>query len=194
MLHSDYVCKSKRYDLIVLDLDNTLVHSSLDNNGSGIPLNIETDTGEFKKYWTHKRPGFDLFLETCFKFSNVGVWSTGSKDYVDKIVSLFPARPKFTFSREHCEIVQGKRTKPLDEIPFGGKTIMIDDRSDVLTDRDYVDTLVIPPWYSHINNDRILYTILPLLFNDSPVDNYKDDNDDISFQWVNPSVDHSDVS
>lgn len=160
----DYECCAKRYDLIVLDLDNTLIYSSNTNKGDGIQTSMIAEDGEVKNFWIHKRPYCDIFLNLCFKYSNVGVWSTGSKEYVDMIVNLFPNKPKFVFSRENCEIVDGKQTKPLDEIPFGGRTIMIDDQSVVLTEREEVDTIVVPSWYPNMIKDKILLTIIPLLF------------------------------
>ena len=155
--------RSARYNCIVLDLDESLVHSCGTNLGGGISFSLSE--GERKQeYWAHKRPGFDIFLKTCFKFSKVGVWSAGKKEYVDAIVELFPEKPLFVYNRDNCPLENGIRVKKLDNIPYRGSIVMIDDRSDVLKKTDRVDTIVIPPWHPTLSSDSVLYNLFPLLF------------------------------
>lgn len=99
---------------VVLDLDETLVHTYLDDEDDKsatdfvklkIPgradcldlrqrcFNIDLmdyggkrGEGSKKIYWAVKRPYLDDFLKTCFNYFNiVVVWSAGEKEYVHKI-------------------------------------------------------------------------------------------------------------
>lgn len=89
--------KSK-YDCIVLDLDGSLVCSRSKNLGNGEKITFMNSYGEEEIMWVHKRPGFDMFLQTCFELSTVGVWSMGQPGYVEAVVSLFPQRPTFVYN------------------------------------------------------------------------------------------------
>lgn len=160
------IYKSSRYKCIVLDLDGTLIHSCNNNLGDGINIAFIDSMGETNdKYWVHKRPGFDMFLDICFKNAVVGVWSTGTAEYVEEIVKLFPKRPTLVFNRDNCIIKNGHKKKYLKILPYQGSVVMIDDRSEVLKKTDRVETLVIPKWNPEIKkDDNILNNILPLLF------------------------------
>lgn len=99
---------------IVLDLDETLVHTYIDDdddksasefNQLKIPsrsdcldlrqrcFNLDLmeyggkrGQGSKKIYWAMKRPYLDDFLKTCFNyFTNVIIWSAGEFEYVHKI-------------------------------------------------------------------------------------------------------------
>lgn len=90
--------------LIVLDIDETLIHSS----ERKIPQYESFRTLDY--YWTHKRPHLDKFLTTLLKdnFYEVGIWTAGATDYgkfiVDKIIPpKLNHRLKFVMTRPDCE-------------------------------------------------------------------------------------------
>lgn len=121
---------------LVLDLDETLVHSteieSLDslagNHIERLYLTPGTDMIEMsytvklhKGYcWGIERPCVNEFLDFAEDyFQNIFVWSAGTKGYVEKICNhLFKNRkpPKIIWSRDRCEYVRKEEiyTKPLD--------------------------------------------------------------------------------
>ena len=182
-----------RYNYIILDLDASLIHACRERNPDASYISFSTTSSDYIcEYWVHKRPGFDLFLETCFKYANVGVWSTGTKEYVDAVVSLFPETPELIYSRNDCDMDNGVRVKILDKIPYKGKIVMIDDRSDVLKKTDRIDTIVIPPWDYAQKDDRILYHLLPLLFDDINII-HSDDSDSevptVPWNLINNNID-----
>lgn len=101
--------------LIVLDLDETLIHSVQQSNDNQIldntdMSNVETYETDFS--WSHAtvsykvyvRPYVKEFLDFCFENFDVGVWTAATQDYADKIVPLvFKHRvPIFVFTRERC--------------------------------------------------------------------------------------------
>ncbi len=90
-------CASK---LLVLDLDETLVHA-----GDGLPPR-EPDfwTGP---YWVIKRPGLGSFLRDSFELFAVGVWTASSEDYAADVAShifVDVGRLAFLWSRRRCTL------------------------------------------------------------------------------------------
>lgn len=125
---------------IVLDIDETLVHTTDDiaaykklkimDNPEHVHLRdrvynmeIAMDDGEIYKCWGVVRPHVYEFLEFCFSyFKIVAIWSAGQKEYVDAIVSfLFRdlPRPHIIYSFDDCEIYNKKDKilfKPLSKL------------------------------------------------------------------------------
>jgi TFIIF-interacting CTD phosphatase-like protein len=84
--------------LIVLDLDETLVHATVH------PLGREHD---FKcdRYSVYVRPGLTDFLVKLQADFDVGVWTSSSEDYADCVIGkAFPAEYPlaFVWSRGRC--------------------------------------------------------------------------------------------
>lgn len=161
---SDYYRRIKRYDCIVLDLDGSLICSSETNRGNGHQISFINSYGEEDRIWVHKRPGFDIFLKTCFELSTVGVWSMGQPGYVEAVVSLFPQRPSFVYNWCNCDREPGRIFKKLDSIPHQGSIVMIDDKRDTLQEACRVDTIIVPEWTPRQKKDRTLYHIIPILY------------------------------
>ena len=130
---------------IVLDLDETLVHTSdknltelrslrimsnpetIDLRNRVYELNLD-DAASLKKgqgikteLWGITRPHVKEFLIFCFSyFKVVAVWSAGKKKYVEAIVDfLFRdiKRPHIIYHRGHCyERSVNQHTKPLEKM------------------------------------------------------------------------------
>lgn len=152
------------YDCIVLDLDGTLVYSSKKSKGPSQKIKYRDVHGDIVKFWVHKRPGFDEFLQQCFEKSKVGVWSMGQPEYVKAIVSLFPQTPIFVYSWWECDRAGGKIFKRLNNIPHVGNIIMIDDKTDILETCNRINTHIVSEWNPHQNHDTELYDLLHILF------------------------------
>lgn len=154
------IIPEKKYDCIVLDLDGTLIASSHKNRGDGIFTTYLDYDGSVDTVWIHKRPGFDLFLETCFKLYTVGVWSMGQPDYVDAVVKLFPRSPAFIYNWTHCDRDSTRVFKRLEQIPCSGNILMVDDKLDILEISDRIDTLIVPEWIPQQHGDNILLDLI----------------------------------
>lgn len=117
--------------VIVLDLDETLIHTLSDDefNGSNkgyellrlypdlrgrlYKLNVQG-----RPMWSIKRPYVDVFLRYVLdNFSKVIVWSAGIDEYVHEVVDwLFGTiliSPDAIYGRSFCEIESKKYTKPI---------------------------------------------------------------------------------
>jgi len=158
-----------KYDCVVLDLDGTLVYSSDNKIRDSECIMFEDMHGDMIKMWVCKRPGFNEFLDECFKHGNVGVWSMGQSGYVNAVVSLFPQKPIFVYNWCHCDRdsrrINGIIFKRLKNIPCDGRIIMIDDKKDALETCGRIETYIVPEWDPKINDDTVLYELSNILFN-----------------------------
>jgi RNA polymerase II subunit A small phosphatase-like protein len=84
--------------LLILDLDETLIHAS-----EG-PLDRPADFRVFG-YYVYKRPHLDAFLRECSRHFALAVWSSASDDYVEAVVQRIipPEIPlQFVWGRSRC--------------------------------------------------------------------------------------------
>lgn len=92
---------SRRKPLLVLDLDETLVHS-LRYPKEGNDYIHFTELG----YYVHKRPFLDYFLQSVSKYYDIGIWSAGTDEYVEIVIDkIMPEgiEPIFVFGRSMCD-------------------------------------------------------------------------------------------
>lgn len=85
--------------LLVLDLDETLIHASAE------PLSRE---GDFRvdSYHVYLRPHLQEFLAFAFSEFDVGVWTSGGARYASDIVRIVfkSAAPLFVYSSRRCTL------------------------------------------------------------------------------------------
>jgi RNA polymerase II subunit A small phosphatase-like protein len=85
--------------LIILDLDETLIHAS-DHR-----LPIESTYFEVGHYYVYKRPYLDQFLEFCLSEFKVAVWTSSNALYAKPVIEeIFKSEDnlQFWWSREKC--------------------------------------------------------------------------------------------
>lgn len=156
----------KKRNHLILDLDETLLHSddmsAADVRRMGRPPDY--DLGDLRGYF---RPHLREFLRYAFdNFASVGVWTAGTPDYAESIVSeVFDAqglpRPAFVMNSRDCvarmENVGGQRYaklkyKPLNKVWRRGplhrasNTLILDDRTD--TAWENAENLMLIPSFS----------------------------------------------
>lgn len=71
--------KDKSNKLIILDLDETLIHAT--ESQLTIPYAFK-----FDNYFVYERPNLRQFLTNLSKKFSIGIWSSASDDYVNEIV------------------------------------------------------------------------------------------------------------
>lgn len=91
--------RSLKRILLVLDLDETLVHAR--------PASIPGRRPDFVSggHSVYKRPFLDEFLQSCSQHFELAVWSAGGKDYVEPTVErIFKDLPPpvFVWSSQRC--------------------------------------------------------------------------------------------
>lgn len=175
---------------IILDLDETLVHSSEDPrqllNLSAYKdkrwLELRSRMYRFSldgyekrpTIWGVTRPHLEEFLPFCFGyFEKVCVWSAGIPKYVAKVVEhIFPSgyEPYLVYNRNHCYYApSGDLFKPIEAIGHReirlDNTLFVDDRPTTFYDNP--DNGIIIPAYQpegriedYIRDERSLYDLM----------------------------------
>lgn len=93
---------SNRY-LIILDMDETLVHSDLDLSWSTHDQYLKTAEGNIIPL--NLRPYLFEFLSFCYEFADLAIYTASCSDYADPIVNFIEADKKYfkyRLYRDHC--------------------------------------------------------------------------------------------
>jgi len=153
-----------RYTL-VLDLDETLVHCSVDKVDECDLIFPVIFNGENYQVYMSKRPNFKRFLETVAPLFEVVVFTASQQCYADKLLNLVDPEHRLIHHRlfrHHCVNVDGNFVKDLRVLGRDlAKTVIIDNSPPAFTFQ--VDNgIPIVSWYND-RHDSELLKMLPLL-------------------------------
>lgn len=151
--------------LLILDLDETLIHSVERTPGSG-------SVGDFVVggYAVWKRPHLKAFLASCALRADLAFWSSASDPYVEMVVrAILPPglTPAFAWGRSRCtrrhdfESFEDFFIKDLKKVRRRGfdlaRTLIVDDTPSKVA-RNYGNAVYVPPFLGDPSDD-----ILPTL-------------------------------
>ena len=148
----DFPCK-KKYTL-VLDLDETLICFKF--------ISQENCIGEM-----HLRPGLENFLEIIRNYYEIIIFTSGTRDYADKILDVIEHKKKEKFFdgrlyREHTTYIGNKYIKDLAKIGRDlSKTIIVDNLSYSFKFQ-YDNGILISSFYGE-ENDKALIELQKIL-------------------------------
>ena len=129
--------RSKKY-LLVLDIDETLVHSepmftncqptANANKQFDKTLRFDNPGGSYDVYGVRFRPYLHEFIQRMSKLYDLAVYTASTRDYADAVMDIFdPSRTIFCarLYRENCLPVAGMNIKNM--VNFEGKDVFIVD-------------------------------------------------------------------
>jgi TFIIF-interacting CTD phosphatase-like protein len=148
--------------LLVLDLDETLVHA---NDEPKLPRPAEFRVGP---YGVLRRPGVEAFLEFALEhFEHVGVWTASTLSYALPVLEhiVVPKRLTFVWGRERCtyqidlEAHKVHYLKDIRKLTRGGKfrkerLLFVDDSPKNLA-RSYGNLIPIRPFEGDPNDHEL---------------------------------------
>jgi len=149
---------------LVLDLDETLVHSSfkpVDDCDFIIPVEIENIT---HKVYVSKRPGVDAFMKRVGEIYEVVVFTASLAKYADPVLDLLDIHKvvDWRLFRESCSPFKGSYVKDMGRMGRDLKNIMIIDNSPHSFAFNPESAIPIESWFSD-KNDIELTNLLPIL-------------------------------
>lgn len=115
---------------LILDLDETLVHSSFSPISADINMEIEVESHKFNVY-VLKRPGVDEFLKKCSQMFEVVVFTASLAAYANPLLDILDKENLVAgrLFRESCSFVRTCYVKDLTRLGRSLKhTIIVDVR------------------------------------------------------------------
>ncbi|EGX87698.1 NIF domain-containing protein [Cordyceps militaris CM01] len=138
----------KQQKTLILDLDETLIHSMSKggrlNSGHMIEVSLNAASlglgggggaGMAQHpilYWVNKRPYCDEFLRRICKWYNLVVFTASVQEYADPVIDWLESERKFfsaRYYRQHCTYRQGAYIKDLSSVEPDLSKVMILDNS-----------------------------------------------------------------
>jgi len=168
---------TKTKPLLVLDLDETLIHSKKTPDKD--PPATELKQFGFFVYY---RPFLEYFLHSVSDYYDIGIWSSGKLSYVSAAVNkIMPkgVKPIFVYGRNKCNVktVNGKPVyvKPLRWLEDHGypidKMIIVDDSPEKCVDN--IENAIIPKKFKCQKYDSELLDLLHYLKSIHHEDNFR---------------------
>ena len=149
---------------LILDLDETLVHSSFEPfPKSDIILNINFD-GTFYKIYVLIRPGAEEFIKKISKYYEIVIFTASLSQYASPLLDKLDKENNIQYRlyRNNCYFSNGIYIKPLNKIGRNLKDVVIVDNSPLAYAFDTDNGLPITSWFDN-KKDKELYDITPLL-------------------------------
>jgi len=156
--------KDNNIHTLVLDLDETLVHSSF-QYVSGVDLNITiTLDGENYEVYVAKRPGVDQFLEHVAKEWEVIIFTASLDLYANPVLNRLDRKKVIVHRlfRDSCTLHYGQFVKDLTRLGRKLEHTLIVDNSPIAYTFQPENAIPISSWFSD-KSDTELTNLCPLL-------------------------------
>jgi len=168
--------KNKLKKTLILDLDETLIHSIFDSKTkerSDLQLNFLINDQKILVK-TKIRPNVDIFLEKMSKIFEIIIFSAGISEYVNPIINILDKNNYIAYKlfREHCSILDIGYTKDLIRLNRNLKDIIILDNNPISYIFNIENGIPIKSWTGE-KRDKELLNLIPILEFLSEVDDVR---------------------
>ena len=190
--------KSKEFfnkKTLILDLDETLVHSSfVPFEQNDIVLNVEFESILYNIY-VLIRPGAIEFIKKVSKLYEVVIFTASISKYALPLLDIIDndKNIQFKLTREHCTFLNGIYIKELKKLNRDLSDLIILDNSPLAYSFDNDNGLPIKAWYEDKNDNELdkVYTLLEFLSKVKDVRNFIKkfvNNNEINFEIANEII------
>ncbi|CAN0910931.1 CTD small phosphatase-like protein 2 [Linum grandiflorum] len=161
---------------LVLDLDETLVHSTLERcEDADFTFTVAFNTREHTVY-VKKRPHLHTFLERVAEMFDLFVFTASQSIYAEKLLDILDAEDKKLISRrlfrESCIFSDGTYTKDLTVLGLDLAKVAIIDNTPQVFSLQINNGIPIKSWFSD-PSDCALLSLLPFLETLADVDDVR---------------------
>ena len=128
---------NKKKKTLILDLDETLVHSSFNQFNPNIPsnliLNIEFEKTQKKDIHVLIRPGVEEFLKRMNKLFEIVIFTASLSKYASPLLDILDKNNvcSYRLYREHCTFINGAFIKDLKRLNRNLKEVIMVDNSPI---------------------------------------------------------------
>lgn len=173
---------------LILDLDETLVHSSLQPLAK-YDLKLSVDLNQnFIDIYVLIRPGAQEFLEKVGDLYEVVIFTASLKSYADPVIDYLDRSQKVTsrLFRDDCTRYNGSYIKNLSQLGRDLKKVVIVDNSPTSYSLHPYNAIAINSWFDDENDDKLQETLQVLQVLESV-----DDVTELIKNFVNQSLEES---
>ena len=149
---------------LILDLDETLVHSSFTPfEKNDIVLNVDFE-GVMYNIYVLVRPDAELFIKSVAKFFEVVIFTASISKYASPLLDILDKEKniKYRLYRDHCTFINGIYIKDLKKCNRNLKDLIIVDNSPIAYTFDSDNGLPIKTWIED-PDDKELMKLVPIL-------------------------------
>lgn len=153
--------KGKFKKTLILDLDETLVYSSLTpfavkKCDFSIKFSVGSNNLIYESY-VLKRPGLDDFLNYVKEKFEVAIFTASMKEYADAVINVIaPWIPvSHRFYRHHCSQINGIFIKDLSKFNRPINSIILVDDSNVALMINRSNVITISSWFGEANDREL---------------------------------------
>ena len=158
--------KTQKHKTLVIDLDETLVHSYFDNYPPRKPhISFEINLNQKNvQVYTLIRPGAIEFLEKMSEFFEIVIFTASLRIYALPIINFMDKKKKCEFKlfREHCSTFNNGFIKDLKKLSRDLNNLILLDNNPNCYLLNNENAIPIKTWIDNIN-DKELYKIIPYL-------------------------------
>ena len=163
--------KTSNKKTLVLDLDETLVHSVgvVDNNDGEIPqhdfiIQIPQNNNSSHDVHVMVRPHVEEFLERMSKRYELVIFTASISKYANPLLNIVDEMNyvPFRLFREHCTLINTAFVKDLNLLGRDAKDIIILDNNPTAYSLNHYNGFPIKSWFDDKNDDELL-KICPIL-------------------------------
>lgn len=146
---------------LVLDLDETLIHSSDFPPHSQVQFFKSGDP----EFYVHKRPGLDQFLEFVRDNFETFIFTFGDQTYAEPVLNVLCPfiDNEHRFYRDSCETKAGTVKKDIGIFNRDKKSMILIDDSSSATTHNPKNTIKIPRWKGSPQDDALINWLPPIL-------------------------------
>ncbi len=156
---------------LVLDLDETLVHSQLKRHTKA---DVRLDVDTTSVFYVSKRPYLHEFLRTTAQWFDIAIYTASQRKYANPLISTLDTDRvvQRRLFRDDCHYVNGNFVKDLTRIQPNLSDVLIVDNSPAAYQFNPNNALPIDAWYDDPDDDELL-VLLPLLYSLSFLDDVR---------------------
>jgi RNA polymerase II subunit A small phosphatase-like protein len=148
--------------LIILDLDETLIHAT------ETPLEHPADF-QIEPYHVYKRPFLESFLFWCFEWFEVAIWTSSSPSYAKTIVSTIfddltqlafvwdSRRCTIAYDHDYFEYFSRKNLKKVKRLGYLPEAIIVVDDTPQKWQQSYGNLVCVKPFEGDPQDDELLH-------------------------------------
>lgn len=162
----------KKRKTLILDLDETLIHSSI-QKVENYAFTVDIKIGDkIQTVYVLKRPGVDEFLIECGKYFEVVIFTASLRNYADTVINVLDKEKvvEQRLFREHCTLLYGNYVKDLARLGRELNQVIIIDNSPTSYSKHPKNAIPISSWFDD-SSDRVLFDLKNHLERLSKVEN-----------------------